>query len=92
MNKTKSTLKLCEQELDQYIDTYIVDLKAKMESDTLPMRLANATTLNKAKTEEKLCMTCAFCGFKADCFGSMAARPIPSGKITNYYVSNGANF
>ena len=92
LNKNKSTLNLCEQELEQDIDTYIVDLKAKMESDTPPMRLANATTWNKAKTEEKLCMTCAFCGFKEDCFGSLEARPIPSGKITNYFVTNGANF
>jgi hypothetical protein len=91
-NKNKSTLKLCEQPLEQDIDTFVVDLKAKMESDTPPMRLANATTWNKAKTEEKLCMTCAFCGFKEDCFGSLEARPIPSGKITNYYVTNGASF
>ena len=90
-NKNKSTLKLCEQPLEQNIDEYVVDLKAKMESDTPPMRLANATTWNKAKTEEKLCMTCAFCGFKEDCFGKLEARPIPSGKITNYYVT-GAGF
>ncbi len=64
-----------------------------MESDTPPMRLANATTWNKAKTQEKLCMTCAFCGFKEDCYGAgnLDARPIPSGKITNYYVT-GADF
>ena len=91
-NKNKSTLKLCEQPLEQDIDTFVVDLKAKMESDTPPMRLANATTWNKAKTEEKLCMTCAFCGFKEDCFGSLEERPIPSGKITNYYVTSGADF
>ena len=93
-NKNKSTLKLCKQELEQDIDTFIVDLKSKMESDTPPMRLAGATTWNKAKTQEKLCMTCAFCGFKEDCYGkgNLDARPIPSGKITNYYVNEGANF
>tara|TARA_R100001480_G_scaffold20350_1_gene30028 strand:+ start:1922 stop:2725 length:804 start_codon:yes stop_codon:yes gene_type:complete len=90
-NKNKSTLKLCKQDLEQDIDTYVVDLKSKMESDTPPMRLPNATTWNKAKTEEKLCMTCAFCGFKEDCFGKLDARPIPSGKITNYFVT-GADF
>jgi hypothetical protein len=41
-------------------------------------------------------MTCAFCGFKQDCYkevGGLEARPIPSGKITNYYVDNrGASF
>ena len=94
LNKNKSTLKLCKQELEQDIDTYIVSLKEKMESDTPPMRIANATTWNKAKTQEKLCMTCSFCGFKEDCYGkgNLDARPIPSGKITNYYVNEGANF
>ena len=92
-NKNKSTLKLCKQDLESDIDTYIVDLKSKMELDTPPMRLANATTWNKARTEEKLCMTCSFCGFKEDCYGkgNLDARPIPSGKITNYFVT-GANF
>ena len=92
-NKNKSTLKLCKQDLEQDIDTYIVDLKSKMESDTPPMRLANATTWNKARTEEKLCMTCSFCGFKEDCYGkgNLEARPIPSGKITNFFVT-GASF
>ena len=38
-------------------------------------------------------LTCAFCGFKEDCYGSLEARPIPSGKITNYFVDNkGASF
>ena len=90
LNKNKSTLKLCKQELEQDVDTFIVDLKEKMESDTPPMRIANATTFSK-KGEEKLCMTCAFCGFKQDCYkevGGLEARPIPSGKITNYYVDN----
>ena len=92
LNKNKSTLKLCKQELEQDVDTFIVDLKEKMESDTPPMRLAKATTLTK-QGEEKLCMTCSFCGFKKDCYGSLIARPIPSGKITNYFVDNvGASF
>ena len=92
-NKNKSTLKLCKQQLEEDIDTYIVDLKDKMESDTPPMRLANATTFSKAEAKEKLCMTCAFCGFKEDCYGSLLAKPIPSGKITNYFVdTQGANF
>ena len=63
LNKNKSTLKLCKQELEQDVDTFIVDLKDKMASDTPPMRVANATTMTKSG-EEKLCMTCAFCGFK----------------------------
>ena len=92
-NKNKSTLKLCKQQLEEDIDTFIVDLKDKMESDTPPMRLANATTFSKAEAKEKLCMTCAFCGFKEDCYGSLIAKPIPSGKITNYFVdTQGANF
>ena len=85
-NKNKSTLKLCRQQLEEDIDTYIVDLKDKMEADTPPMRLANATTFSKAEAKEKLCMTCAFCGFKEDCYGSLIAKPVPSGKITNYFV------
>ena len=93
LNKNKSTLKLCKQQLEQDIDTYIVDLKDKMDSDTLPMRLANATKFSKAEGKEKLCMTCAFCGFKEDCYGSLIAKPVPSGKITNYFVDTvGANF
>jgi len=92
-NKNKSTLKLCRQQLEEDIDTYIVDLKDKMESDTPPMRLANATTFSKAEAKEKLCMTCAFCGFKEDCYGSLIAKPIPSGKITNYFVdTHGSSF
>ena len=92
-NKNKSTLTLCRQKLEEDIDTYIVDLKDKMESDTPPMRLANATTFSKAEAKEKLCMTCAFCGFKEDCYGSLIAKPVPSGKITNYFVdTQGANF
>ena len=92
-NKNKSTLKLCRQQLEQDIDTYIVDLKDKMESDTPPMRLVDATKFSKAEGKEKLCMTCAFCGFKEDCYGSLIAKPIPSGKITNYFVDNvGASF
>jgi hypothetical protein len=62
-----------------------------MELDTPPMRLANATTVAKTGKNagrEKLCMDCAFCGFKNDCFGSLSAEPIPSGKITNYFVDN----
>ena len=92
-NKNKSTLKLCKQQLEEDIDTFIVDLKDKMESDTPPMRLANATTFSKAEAKEKLCMTCAFCGFKEDCYGSLIAKPIPSGKITNYFVdTHGSSF
>ena len=92
LNKNKSTLKLCKQELEQDVDTFIVDLKDKMESDKPPMRLAKATTLTK-QGEEKLCMTCSFCNFKNDCYGSLIARPIPSGKITNYFVDKqGASF
>jgi len=92
-NKNKSTLKLCRQQLEQDIDTYIVDLKDKMESDTPPMRLVDATKFSKAEGKEKLCMNCAFCGFKEDCYGSLIAKPIPSGKITNYFVDNvGASF
>ena len=92
-NKNKSTLKLCRQQLEEDIDTFIVDLKDKMESDTPPMRLANATTFSKAEAKEKLCMTCAFCGFKEDCYGSLIAKPIPSGKITNYFVdTQGSSF
>ena len=92
-NKNKSTLKLCRQQLEEDIDTYIVDLKDKMESDTPPMRLANATTFSKAEAKEKLCMTCAFCGFKEDCYGSLIAKPVPSGKITNYFVdTQGSSF
>ena len=92
-NKNKSTLKLCKQQLEEDIDTFIVDLKDKMKSDTPPMRLANATTFSKAEAKEKLCMTCAFCGFKEDCYGSLIAKPIPSGKITNYFVdTHGSSF
>ena len=95
LNKNKSTLKLCKQELEQDVDTFIVDLKDKMKIDVPPMRIANATTINK-KGEEKLCMTCAFCGFKEECYkahGGLIAKPIPSGKITNYFVDNkGASF
>jgi hypothetical protein len=92
-NKNKSTLKLCRQELEQDVDTYIVDLKDKMESDEPPMRIAKATTYSKAEGKEKLCMDCAFCGFKEDCYGSLVAKPVPSGKITNYFVdTHGADF
>jgi len=84
-NKNKSTLKLCKQELEQDVDKFIVQLKDKMEQDKPPMRLANATTLVKKTGEEKLCMSCSFCGYKDICFNnSLQARP--TGKITSYFV------
>ena len=83
-NKNKSTLKLCKQELEKDIDTYIVDLKEKMELDKPPMRVANATTFEKSG-KERLSMTCSFCGFKEHCYeGHLEA--VDRGKITNYYV------
>ena len=87
LNKNKSTLKLCKQELEQDVDEFIVSLKDKMLMDTPPERVAGATTFTK-KGEEKLSMTCGFCSYKKDCYGSLKARPIPSGKITNYFVDN----
>jgi len=86
-NKNKSTLKLCEQELEQDIDKFIVQLKDKMELGTPPMRLANATTINKKTGEEKLCMNCAFCGHKDTCYdNTLVSRP--TGKITSYFIDN----
>lgn len=85
-NKNKSTLKLCKQELEEDIDTFIVDLKSKMVLDTPPMRLANATSFNKKTGEEKLCMTCAFCGYKEDCYGSLNSRM--TGPIMSYFIDN----
>ncbi len=84
-NKNKSTLKLCKQELENDIDKFIVQLKEKMELDTPPMRLANATTVNKKTGQERLCMTCSFCGYKDECFNhNLQAKP--TGKITSYFV------
>ena len=84
-NKNKSTLKLCKQELEQDVDRHISQLKDKMELDTPPMRLANATTINKKTGEEKLCMNCSFCGFKDECYNNtLTSRPL--GKITGYFV------
>ena len=86
LNKNKSTLKLCKQELDRSVDQHILQLKDKMESDTPPMRIANATTFNKKTGEERLCMNCAFCGYKEHCYDSISARQ--TGKITSYFVDN----
>ena len=84
-NKNKSTLKLCKQELETDIDKHIKQLSVKMELDTPPMRIANATTVSKKTGEERLCMNCAFCGFKDECYNnSLTSRP--TGKITSYYV------
>ncbi len=84
-NKNKSTLKLCEQVLEQDVDTFIDQLKAKMDSDTPPMRLANATTVSKKTGEEKLCMNCAFCGHKDTCYDHKLTNR-PTGKIISYFV------
>jgi len=84
-NKNKSTLKMCKQELEQDIDKHIIQLKDKMEMDTPPMRLANATTMNKKTGEERLCMNCSFCGHKDTCFNN-ALTSRPTGKITSYFV------
>jgi hypothetical protein len=84
-NKNKSTLKLCKQELEKDVDKFIVQLKDKMELDTPPMRLANATSVSKKTGEERLCMNCAFCGFKDTCYDhKLSARQ--TGKILSYYV------
>ncbi len=84
-NKNKSTLKMCKQELEQDIDKFIVQLKDKMELDTPPMRLAQATTVSKKTGEERLCMTCAFCGYKDACYNNkLTSRQ--TGKIVSYYV------
>jgi hypothetical protein len=84
-NKNKSTLKLCKQELETDVDKHIAQLKVKMDLDTPPMRLANATTINKKTGEEKLCMNCSFCGFKDECYdNALTSRPL--GKITGYFV------
>ena len=86
LNKNNSELKLCKQELEKDIDTFIVDLKEKMELDNPPMRIAKATSFEKSG-RERLSMTCAFCGFKDHCYdGHLEA--VDRGKITNYYVDN----
>ena len=83
-NKNKSEMKLCKQELETDVDTFIVDLKAKMELDTPPMRIARATSFEKSG-RERLSMTCSFCGYKEHCYdGHLEA--VDRGKITNYYV------
>ena len=85
-NKNNSTLKLCEQKLEKDVDTFIVDLKAKMEQKEPPMRLANATKVENHRAggcSVKLNMTCAFCGFKKDCFPDLTVKQ--SGNFTNYY-------
>ncbi len=91
-NKNKSTLKLCKQELEQDVDKFIIQLKDKMDSDTPPMRLANATTVSKKTGEERLCMTCAFCGYKDECYNNQLTAK-QTGKIVSYYVDPmGGNF
>jgi len=84
-NKNKSTLKLCKQELEKDVDKFIIQLKDKMESDTPPMRLANATTVSKKTGEERLCMNCAFCGYKDECYNNQLTTK-QTGKILSYYV------
>lgn len=83
LNKNKSTLKLCKQELETDIDQHIAQLKVKMDSDTPPMRLAKATTLDKSG-RERLSMNCAFCGHKENCYGSVCKET--KGKFTSYFV------
>ena len=91
-NKNKSTLKLCKQELEQDVDKFIIQLKDKMESSIPPMRLANATTVSKKTGEERLCMTCAFCGYKDECYNNQLTAK-QTGKIVSYYVDPmGGNF
>lgn len=80
LNKNNSELKLCKQELEKDIDTYIIDLKKKMESDTPPMRVANAYTKSGA-----LKMQCAFCGYKDVCYDNSLRKVVSSNGFTNYY-------
>jgi hypothetical protein len=89
-NKNKSTLKLCKQELDTDVDTYIVDLKAKMQLDTPPMRIAGATVIDKGKA--KLCMQCAFCGYKEHCYGALEEKTYASGMKVYYAGTMGGDF
>ena len=90
-NKNKSTLKLCKQELETDVDQHIIQLKEKMEMDEPPMRLANATKLDKRENKQQLCMDCAFCGHKENCFGHISKKSYA--KFTNYYVDDiGGNF
>jgi hypothetical protein len=96
-NKNNSQLKLCEQKLEKDVDTFIVDLKGKMELSQPPMRRANATTVvnhRQGGTSCKLEMTCAFCGHKKHCFPELTKRE--SGGYTTYYdgpyAGPGANF
>ena len=84
-NKNKSTLKLCKQELDKNVDTYIVDLKEKMESDKPPMRLAKATSFEEKSGRERLCMTCSFCGYKDICFDNSLIKQ-KGYKVESYYI------
>jgi len=85
-NKNNSTLKMCEQKLEKDVDTYIADLKGKMELSEPPMRLADATKVEKHRAggqSIKLNMTCAFCGHKKHCFPDLTIKQ--SGNFTNYY-------
>ncbi len=89
-NKNKSTLKLCEQELEQDVDKHISQLKDKMNKDEPPMRVAKATTFGK-DGRERLNMVCAFCGHKENCYGAISEET--KGNFTSYYVDNiGGNF
>jgi len=85
LNKNKSTLKLCKQELEQDVDQHIHQLKEKMELDTPPMRIAKATTVGK-DGRERLNMNCAFCGHKESCYGAVCKET--KGKFTSYFVDN----
>jgi hypothetical protein len=82
-NKNKSTLKLCEQQLEKDIDKHIIQLKDKMTKDTPPMRVAKGSTFSK-DGQERLNMTCAFCGHKETCYGKL--REVTKGNFTTYYV------
>jgi len=82
-NKNKSTLKLCEQQLETDIDQHIVQLKDKMELDTPPMRIAKGSTVGK-DGRERLNMNCSFCGHKENCYGSLTS--ITKNGFTSYYV------
>ena len=87
LNKNNSELKLCKQELEKDIDTYVIDLKKKMESDNPPMRIAGATKTN-GKGQVVLDMMCAFCGYKDICFdNALQKKTTPSG-FTTYYVDS----
>lgn len=86
-NKNKSTLKLSKQELEKDVDEYIVQLKNKMESDTPPMRLAEATKTVRHKDggqSNQLNMRCAFCSYKESCFPNLN-KYVTSNGFTNYY-------